>query len=371
MSWQFDYLIVGAGFAGTVLAERLSSQLNKKCLVVDRRKHIGGNAYDYYDKNGVLLHKYGAHYFRTNSDRIRDYLSQFTEWHPADYKVLSWTHGKFWQFPINLNTFEQIIGRSSTSDEMAQTLAKWRIDIVSPKNSEEIVVSQIGTRLYEIFFRNYTRKQWGRDPKDLDASVCGRIPFRTNRDDRYVSDKFQAMPKGGYSKMFEQMLSHPNIKVMLGTDYRDVRANVRASQVIYTGPIDEYFDWCYGRLPYRSMRFESETKDVTFFQPAVQINFPNDYDFTRSVEIKHVTGQKLPVTTVVREYAEECVPGREPYYPIPAPDSHALYDRYRLRAEAEANVTFVGRLGTYRYYNMDQVIGMALMEYEKIATKKT
>jgi UDP-galactopyranose mutase len=370
MSWQFDYLIVGAGFAGAVLAERLSSQLNRTCLVVDRRNHIGGNAYDFHDKNGILLHKYGAHYFRTNSDRIREYLSQFTEWHPTDYKVLSWTHGRYWQFPVNLNTFEQLIGRPSTSVEMERMLAQWRVAIARPENSEEVVISQAGVRIYEMFFKNYTRKQWGRDPKDLDASVCGRIPFRVNRDDRYLSEKFQAMPKLGYTKMFERILDHPKIRVMLNTDFREVCENVHAKHIIYTGPVDEYFNWCYGRLPYRSMRFEAETKDVELFQPAVQINYPNDHDFTRSIEIKHVTGQKVPVTTIVREYPEECLPNGEPYYPIPAPDSRALYDRYRIRSEAEKNVSFVGRLGTYRYYNMDQVVGMALTEYEKLAAKR-
>ena len=371
MPWQFDYLIVGAGFAGSVLAERLSSQLNQTCLVVDRRNHIGGNAYDHYDKNGVLLHKYGAHYFRTNSDRIRQYLSQFTDWLPAEYKILSWTNGRYWQFPINLNTFEQLIGRSSTPEEMERTLAEWRIAINHPINSEEAVISQVGVRLYEMFFKNYTRKQWGRDAKNLDASVCGRIPIRTDRDDRYVSEKFQAMPIRGYTKMFERMLTNPKIKVMLNTNFREVRANVNAKHIIYTGPVDEYFDCCYGRLPYRSLRFEPETKEQEYFQPVVQVNYPNDHQFTRCVEIKHITGQKSPVTTIVREYPEDCTPGREPYYPIPASDTGSRYNRYRVRAEAEKNVSFVGRLATYRYYNMDQVVGMALTEYEKFAANGT
>lgn len=367
MAWKFDYLIVGAGFAGSVLAERLSSQLNRTCLVVDRRNHIGGNAYDCHDNHGILLHKYGAHYFRTNSDRIREYLSQFTEWQSAEYKILSWTHGRYWQFPINLNTFEQLLGRPSTSIEMERTLAEWRVAIAHPGNSEEAVTSQVGVRFFEMFFKNYTRKHWGRDAKCLDASVCGRIPVRLNRDDHYLSEKFQAMPKHGYTKLFERMLAHPNIKVMLNTDYKEVRANVHASHVIYTGPVDEYFGWCYGRLLYRSLHFEPETKDQEYFQPVVQVNYPNDHQFTRSVEIKHVTGQKSPVTTIVREYPEACTPGREPYYPIPASDTGPLYNRYRVRAEAEKSVSFVGRLATYRYYNMDQVVGMALTEYEKLA----
>ena len=365
MTW--DYLIVGAGFAGAVLAERLASQRGATCLVIDRRDHIGGNAYDATDRAGVLVHCYGPHYFRTNSDRIVAYLSQFTEWHHVDYKILSWTDGRFWPFPINLNTFEQLLGRASTSEEMAAMLAQWRVPIAEPKNSEEVILSQVGERLYEMFFKNYTRKQWRRDPRELDASVCGRIPVRTNRDDRYVSDKFQALPARGFTAMFEKMLAHPNIEVRLKCDYREARAQAQFRHLIFTGPIDEYFDHCFGPLPYRTLRFEPATIEREFFQPAMQVNYPNYFDFTRIVEIKHATGQVLPVTTIVREFPEDYGPGKEPYYPIPAPDTRALYERYAERAAAERGVTFVGRLATYRYYNMDQVVGMALAEFEKLA----
>ena len=365
---RFDFLIVGAGFAGAVLAERIANQLGKTCLVIDRRNHIGGNAYDHYDKAGVLLHDYGPHYFRTNSQRIVDYLSQFTEWHAVEYKILSWTHGRFWQFPINLNTFEQLIGRPSTSEEMEAQLAEWRVKIDHPRNSEEVIVSQVGWKLYEMFFKNYTRKQWQRDAKDLDASVCGRIPIRTNRDDRYLAEKFQALPKDGYTAMFEKMLEHPKIELQLSTDYRDAREQVGWDHLIFTGPIDEYYDYCFGHLPYRSLRFEPETLSQEYFQPAMQVNYPNDHNYTRIVEIKHATGQKLPSTTIVREYPQDYGPGREPYYPIPAPDAKALYHKYADRAAADRNVTFVGRLATYRYYNMDQVVGTALTEFEKLTT---
>jgi len=363
---MFDFLIVGAGFAGSVLAERIASQLGKTCLIVEKRNHIGGNAYDHYDGAGVLLHTYGPHYFRTNSQRIIDYLSQFTGWREVEYKILSWTHNRYWQFPINLNTFEQLIGRPSTTEEMEAQLAEWRVPIDRPKNSEEVIVSQVGWKLYEMFFKNYTRKQWQRDAKELDPSVCGRIPIRTNRDDRYLSEKFQALPKDGYTPMFQKMLSNPKIEVRLNTDFREARAQVQFKHLIYTGPIDEYYNHCFGRLPYRSLRFEPETLAQEFFQPAMQVNYPNDHDFTRIVEIKHATGQRLPSTTIVREYPQDFGPGREPYYPIPAPDARALYSKYAERATLEKDVTFVGRLATYRYYNMDQIVGMALAEFDRL-----
>lgn len=365
-SLKFDLLVVGAGFAGAVVAERCASQMGLRSLVVDRRNHIAGNAYDACDEAGVLIHRYGPHYFRTNSRKIIDYLGQFTEWQEVEYKILSWVDGQYWRFPINLNTFEQLIGRPSTSEEMEATLATWRVPIENPVNSEEIIVSQVGWKLYEMFFKNYTRKQWRRDPKDLDASVCGRIPIRTNRDDRYLTESFQALPKEGYTRMFEKILNHPLITLQLNTDYRSLAKDVDWRHMIYTGAVDEYFDLKYGPLPYRSLRFEPETLDQEWFQPAMQVNYPNDHEFTRIVEIKHATGQKLPKTTIVREYPEDYGPGREPYYPIPAPDAKALYQRYKELADATSGVSFVGRLATYRYYNMDQVVGMALTEFESL-----
>ncbi len=362
----WDYLIAGAGFAGAVLAERLASQCGATCLVVDRRDHIGGNSFDKKDAAGVLIHPYGPHYFRTNSDRIVEYLSQFTAWHPVEYKILSYADERHWQFPINLNTFEQLLGRPSTTEEMAAVLAKWRVPIAAPRNSEEVILSQVGPLLYEMFFKNYTRKQWGRDPSELDASVCGRIPIRTNRDNRYLEEKFQALPADGYAAMFARMLSHEKIEVRLNTDFREIRAQVSHRHVIFTGPIDEYFDHCFGPLPYRSLRFEPETLPVEFYQAAVQVNFPNEREYTRIVEIKHATGQQIPVTTIVREYPQAFGPGCEPYYPIPAPDARALYARYAERADVESGVTFVGRLATYRYYNMDQVVGASLAEFERL-----
>jgi UDP-galactopyranose mutase len=384
MKPKFDYLIVGAGFAGLTAAERLCSQHGKKCLVVEKRTHIGGNAYDRYDDSGVLIHNYGPHYFRTNSPRIKEYLSNFTEWHPVDYTILSHTEGRYWNFPINLNTFEQIIGRDSTSEEMEAWLEEKRIPIENPANSEEVIISQVGWELYEKFFKGYTLKQWKRHPKDLDASVCGRIPIRTNRDDRYLSEEFQALPKSGYTRMFEKMVEAcgDGLRIMLNTDYREVIDSFNFGHMIYTGPIDEFFDNQYGQLPYRSLRFETESFDPIqlkereeisgkpgHWQPAMQVNYPNEQDFTRIVEVKHATGQLCANTTIVREYPDDFGPGKEPYYPIPAPDATALYKKYKKLADAETGVCFIGRLATYRYYNMDQVVGMALAAVDKLLSK--
>jgi UDP-galactopyranose mutase len=384
MSWSIDYLIVGAGFAGLTAAERLTTQDGKTCLVVEKRTHLGGNAYDRYDDQGVLVHTYGPHYFRTNSPKIRDYLAQFTAWHPVNYKILSWADGRFWNFPINLNTFEQLIGRSSTSEEMDAWLAEKRVPIENPSNSEEVIISQVGWELYEKFFKGYTLKQWRRHPKDLDASVCGRIPVRTNRDDRYLREEFQALPAAGYTRMFENMAKAcgNRLRILLNTDYREILPHVSFKHMIYTGPIDEFYDFRFGRLPYRSLRFEPESftsAQLTarqassaisappgFYQPAMQVNYPNDEAFTRIVEVKHATGQQCTNTTIIREYPDDFGPGKEPYYPIPAPDSKAIYDRYAALATQEAHVSFVGRLATYRYYNMDQVVGMVLAEVETL-----
>lgn len=381
MSWNFDVVIVGAGFSGLTVAERVISEQGKRCLIIEKRSHLGGNAYDFYDDHGVLIHKYGPHYFRTNSDKVREYLSRFTTWYPVDYKILSFTDGRFWNFPINLNTFEQLIGRPSTTEEMEDWIEAQRVKIEKPANSEEVIISQVGWELYEKFFKGYTLKQWQREPKDLDASVCGRIPIRTNRDDRYLREDFQALPAAGYTRLFEKMVETcgAKLKIVLNSDFREVLPHVSYKHIVYTGPIDEYFDCCFGPLPYRSLRFgcESFTSQALkeregiagkkgFWQPAMQVNYPNTESYTRIVEIKHATGQTCENTTIIKEYPENFGPGKEPYYPIPASDAAAIYSRYKEKAAFEKNVSFIGRLATYRYYNMDQVVGMALKEAEKL-----
>ena len=375
---EFDYLIVGAGLSGLVLAERLSSKLGKSCLIVEKREHIGGNAQDQYDDHGVLIHKYGPHYFRTNAGYVKEYLSRFTDWHPVGYRILSFTDGRYWPFPINLNTFEQLIGRQSSTEEMEAALEKWRVPIEQPMNSEEVIISQVGWELYHKFFEGYTLKQWKHHPRELEPNICGRIPIRTNRDDRYLNESFQALPKAGYHKMFENMLAAcTKTKLLLKTNYKEVLPFLRYQHMIFTGPIDEYFDHQLGKLPYRSLRFEAESfapetlahrvvisGKPGFWQPAMQVNYPNEHDFTRIVEIKHATNQRCENTTIVREYPAD---SGEPYYPLPVAQAKALYKRYEDLAQQEKQTSFIGRLATYRYYNMDQVVAMALKEFDKRA----
>lgn len=361
---KYDFLIVGCGFAGAVFAERVATLYKMKSLIIDKREHIGGNCYDKLE-HGNLIHTYGPHYFRTNSYDIFNYLSQFTSWINAEYKILSWTDNQYWNFPINLNTFEQFIGRESTSQEMEQTLEKWKIKIGHPKNSEEMITSQVGLDLYEKFFKNYTIKQWKKDPKELDPSVCGRIPIRTNRDNRYFNDKIQALPDLGYTELFKNILDNKLVKVELGVKMKDVDLK-NFKKVVYTGPIDEYFDFQYGELPYRSLLFEKEVHNVDYYQPAVQVNYPNDYNYTRIVETKHITGLKSDKTVIVKEYPAETKETNEKFYPVPLRESKEKYDKYKLLAKKDEKTIFIGRLATYQYLNMDQVIGMAMKEAKNV-----
>ncbi|MEC5197662.1 UDP-galactopyranose mutase [Xanthomonas campestris] len=361
----FDYLIVGAGFAGSVLAERLAAGLGKRVLVVDRRPHIGGNAYDFHDDAGVLIHRYGPHIFHTNAQRIVDYLSNFTEWRPYEHRVLAQVGEQQVPIPINMTTLNALYGLQLRSEEEAAAFLASRAEPVAEiRTSEDVVINQVGRELYETFFRGYTRKQWGLDPSQLDKSVTSRVPTRTNDDDRYFTDTFQQMPLHGYTRMFERMLDHPNIKVMLNTDYREIRDELDYHQLVYCGPIDEYFDYCYGKLPYRSLKFEHSTVDQEQFQAVATVNYPAEgVAYTRITEYKHLTGQQHPKTSITHEYPSA---EGDPYYPIPRAENAELYRRYERLAAETPNVTFLGRLGTYKYYNMDQVVGQALALYKRI-----
>jgi UDP-galactopyranose mutase len=360
---MIDYLVVGAGFAGAVLAERLATQLNRTVLLCDKRPHIGGNAYDHYDDAGILVHKYGPHIFHTASSRIFSYLSQFTEWRPYEHRVLAHVRGKLLPFPINIDSLNALYGLSLTVEEAEQFFRERAEPVSHCLTSEDAVVSKVGRELYQLFFENYTRKQWGLSPSQLDASVAARVPARLNHDDRYFTDDYQFMPLRGYTRMFERMLDHKNIRIVLNTDYRDIVRELRCAEVIYTGPIDDYFDHRYGVLPYRSLRFQFESHAREVFQPGAVINYPNEHAYTRITEFKYLTGQQHPHTSVVYEFPTD---DGDPYYPVPRSENAALYARYKALADATPGVHFVGRLATYRYYNMDQVVGQALATFDRL-----
>ncbi|MFC7535838.1 UDP-galactopyranose mutase [Sphingomonas sp. GCM10030256] len=362
---KYDYLVVGCGFAGSVLAERLATQHGARVLMIDKRDHIAGNAYDELDASGILYHKYGPHIFHANSDEIVSYLSQFTQWRPYEHRVLAHVRDQLVPIPINRTTLNKLFNAGLKTDEDAAAFLAARAEpVANIHTSEDVVINAVGRELYELFFRGYTRKQWGLDPSELDKLVTARIPTRTNTDDRYFTDIHQIMPLEGYTRMFERMLDHPLIDKSLGTDFRDVRDEVDAAHIVYTGPIDEYFDWKFGKLPYRSLRFVHSTIDKEQFQEVGTVNYPSeDIPYTRISEYKHLTGQKHPKTSITLEY-----PAAEgdPYYPIPRPENQALFKKYEALADSTSGVTFVGRLATYRYYNMDQIVGQALATFRRM-----
>ena len=367
---RYDYLVVGAGFAGSVIAERLASQHGARVLLIDRRPHVGGNAYDEPNEAGILYHKYGPHIFHTNSQQVVDYLSQFTEWRPYEHRVRAVVRDKLVPIPINRTTLNELFGLDlETDDEAAEYLASRAEPVAEIKTSEDVVINAVGRELYELFFRGYTRKQWGLDPSELDKQVTSRIPTRTNTDDRYFGDTFQAMPLEGYTRMFERMLDHPLIEKRLGTDFRDLKdqAHELADHIVYTGPIDEYFDFRFGKLPYRSLKFDHQTLGKEWHQDVAVVNYPDEkVPYTRISEYKHLTGQDAPVTTITYEYPSA---DGDPYYPIPRPENQELFKRYEALADATDGVTFVGRLATYRYYNMDQIVGQALATFRRLDDK--
>jgi UDP-galactopyranose mutase len=364
---MFDYLIVGAGFAGSVLAERLAGGSDRKVLLCDKRPHIGGNAYDHYNEHGILVHKYGPHIFHTNCREVFEYLSRFTQWRPYEHRVRASVDGMHLPIPINLDTINQLYGLNLTSFQAEQFLASVAEKRPVITNSEDVVVSRVGREIYEKFFRGYTRKQWGMDPSELDASVIARVPVRTNRDDRYFTDTYQVMPLHGYTRMFENMLDHPNIKILLNADYREIQSDLPYREMIYTGPIDEYFDYRFGPLPYRSLEFKHETKETEIYQDAPVVNYPNEHAFTRITEFKYLTGEKHPITSIVFEFPRS---EGDPYYPVPTSVNAEICARYKQLADSTPGVHFVGRLATYKYYNMDQITAQALSTYAKISGER-
>ena len=361
-TWQYDWAIVGAGFAGSVLAGQIARLRGERVLVVDSRPHIAGNAYDHLNEDGVLVHRYGPHIFHTNSQAVVDYLSQYTDWRPYEHRVRGWVDGQLVPIPINLDTVNRLYGLDLDADGLEAWFAARAEPVADVRTSRDVIVARIGRELYEKFFEGYTRKQWGLDPSQLDRAVTARVPVRTNRDDRYFTDTFQAMPAEGYTRMFQRILDHPGITVRLGQRWQDMDRPA-ARRLIWTGPVDEFFGHRFGPLPYRSLRFRHETLDQPGFQAVGTVNYPQTEDFTRITEYKHLTGQEHPKTSVTYEYPTA---EGDPYYPIPRPENQALYKRYEALADATPDTWFVGRLATYKYLNMDQVVGQALATFRRI-----
>ncbi|HEX8123157.1 MAG TPA: UDP-galactopyranose mutase [Solirubrobacteraceae bacterium] len=372
MGNDFNTLVVGAGYAGSIMAERLATELDQRVLVIDRRDHVAGNAYDYRDEHGILVHKYGPHIFHTNHMPVVDYLSRFTEWRPYEHRVLARAREDLLvPMPINRTTINALYGLDLQTDEEVEAFyAERREPVELMKTSEDAVVAKVGRELYELFFRGYTRKQWQRDPSELHASVCARIPIRTNTDDRYFTDSFQQMPAEGYTRMFERMLDHPNIEVRTSTEFDDVRDEIAYDHLVYTGPVDAFFDHRFGKLPYRSLEFELRNEPTPgggLLQPTASINEPSvDVPYTRTTEYRHMTGQVAESSSYHVEYPRA---EGDPYYPIPNDETRALYKRYEQLAEAQPDVTFVGRLARYQYLDMHQVVAQALTTFDKLATR--
>jgi UDP-galactopyranose mutase len=371
---KYDIIVIGAGISGAAIAERYAALLDKKVLVIEKRDHIGGNCYDYYNEHGILVSKYGPHLFHTNFEDVWEYVNKFSKWRPHEHRVLAKIGDALVPVPVNITTVNQIFNLNiSTEEEMVKWLEENTEKFDNPKNGKEAALSRVGKVLYEKIFKYYTYKQWGKYPEELDASVLNRIPVRTNFDDRYFNDKYQAIPEEGYTRMIENILTHSNISVLLNTDYFDIRNYLEGyEKLFYTGPIDKYFDFKCAqgkKLEYRSVRFEWETLNKEYFQSVSQVNYPQleDGDFTRIVEYKYIYGQKHPKTTICREYSMNNTEGSEGFYPVLNPRNQEIFEEYKAEAEKLHDIHFVGRLANYKYFNMDQAFKNALDLFESLA----
>ena len=377
---QFEYIIVGAGFAGAVLAERIASQIGKKVLVLEKRDHIGGNCYDAVDHCGVLVHRYGPHLFHTDSQKVWAYLSRFTQWHPYEHKVLACVDGKKVPIPFSFYTLDALFAPKKATFYKERLLAAYgenqKVPVLELLQHADSALQKLGRFVYEKFFVNYTAKQWGKKPEDIDPSVTARVPVITGYEDRYFTDRFQAVPKEGYTKLFEKLLAHPNISLELGVDALE-RLRFDGKQIIfdgrpfegtliYTGEIDALFGYRYGALAYRSLDLRFETVKQPFFQENSVVNYPNDHDFTRITEFKYIHPVDSSCTTILREYPQAYERGKNlPFYPIFTDENRARYERYAALAKEIPSLMTVGRLAEYRYYDMDDIVLRALEIFEK------
>lgn len=359
---KFNYVVVGAGIAGLTIAERIANVLDEKVLVIEKRNHIGGNVYDSYNEDGILIHNYGPHIFHTNDEDVYGYLSKFTKWNDFWHRVLSYVDGNLVPMPISAETINKLYNLNLSCDEVEGFLNKKAVKVDDITSSKDVAISKVGTDIYEKMFKNYTIKQWGVDPSELDTSVISRIPVRLSRDTRYFADKYQGMPKDGYTKLCENMVRNNNIKILLNTDYKEIINYIQYEKLIYTGPTDYFYDYKYGKLAYRSINFQFETLDTQSFQESPVVNYPNDYDYTRITEFKKLTGQQNDKTTILKEYPSG---EGEPYYPFPTKEHKEHFAKYKKDMEAEEKVIFLGRLAQYRYYNMDAVVRSALDIFEE------
>ena len=354
---KYKYIVVGAGLAGLTVAERIANVLNEKVLIIEKRSHIGGNVYDSYNEEGILIHNYGPHIFHTNDREVYQYLSCFTPWNDFWHRVLTYVDGNLIPMPITVETINKLYNLNLSCEEVEDFLKKQAVPIDEVKTSKDVALSKVGEDIYRKVFETYTKKQWGIDPGEIDTSVISRIPIRLNRDTRYFNDRYQGMPKYGYTKMCEKMAANPNIKILLNTDYKEVIDELEFDKLIYTGPTDYFYDFKYGKMEYRSIDFVFETFNKEEYQPAPVVNYPNDYDFTRITEFKKLTCQEHKMTTVLKEFP--CSEG-EPYYPYPTKDCKEQFALYQAEMDKEEKVIFLGRLAEYRYYNMDAVVRRAL-----------